>query len=199
MNDIKRGEIFYISRGGASCGSEQQSDRPAVIVSNDQNNAHSPTVEVVYMTTQPKNDLPTHCILRSTGRVSTVLCEQVHTVAVERIGKYIGQASDAEMTNIDIALMISLSLDAGKKTSKKYAETIAKKDEEIAELRGELEKRQQGQQDAAQEAAGTPESAFPEDKRYYSAIEALRRTEGERDAYKRMYEDLFLKMTGGQR
>lgn len=148
------------------------------------------------MTTQPKNDLPTHCILRSTGRVSTVLCEQVHTVAVERIGKYIGQASDAEMTNIDIALMISLSLDAGKKTSKKYAETIAKKDEEIAELRGELEKRQQ---DAAQEAAGTPESAFPEDKRYYSAIEALRRTEGERDAYKRMYEDLFLKMTGGQR
>ena len=36
MNDIKRGEMFYISRGGASYnGSEQHSDRPAVVVSNN--------------------------------------------------------------------------------------------------------------------------------------------------------------------
>ena len=34
--------------------------RPAVIVSNDKNNAKSNTVEVVYMTTKPKTDLPTH-------------------------------------------------------------------------------------------------------------------------------------------
>lgn len=34
MNDIKRGEMFYISRGGASYnGSEQHSDRLAVVVS----------------------------------------------------------------------------------------------------------------------------------------------------------------------
>lgn len=33
MNDIKRGEMFYISRGGASYnGSEQHADRPAVVV-----------------------------------------------------------------------------------------------------------------------------------------------------------------------
>lgn len=36
MNDIKRGEMFYISRGGASYnGSEQHADRPAVVVSNN--------------------------------------------------------------------------------------------------------------------------------------------------------------------
>ena len=87
MDDIKRGEIFYISRGGggAYCGSEQQADRPAVVVSNDRNNENSTTVEVVYLTTQPKADLPTHAVIRSTGRISTVLCEQVHTVAVERV------------------------------------------------------------------------------------------------------------------
>lgn len=39
MNDIKRGEMFYISRGGASYnGSEQHADRPAVVVSNNKNN-----------------------------------------------------------------------------------------------------------------------------------------------------------------
>ena len=68
MNDIKRGEMFYISRGGASYnGSEQHADRPAVVVSNNKNNENSNVVEVVYMTTQPKTDLPTHVTIRSTG------------------------------------------------------------------------------------------------------------------------------------
>ena len=109
MSDIKRGEIFYIKRGGETTrGSEQYSDRPAVIISNDKNNENSRVVEVVYMTTQPKIDLPTHVTVRSTGRVSTVLCEQVYSVSTDRVGQYIGQCSDAEMDNIDIALMISL-------------------------------------------------------------------------------------------
>lgn len=93
---IRRGEIFYISRG-TFYGSEQRPHRPAVIVSNNKNNKNSPIVEVVYLTTQPKNNLPTHCTIRSTGRISTALCEQVHSVAVERIGTYIGKCSDKEM------------------------------------------------------------------------------------------------------
>lgn len=125
MNDIKRGEMFYISRGGASYnGSEQHSDRPAVVVSNNKNNENSNVVEIVYMTTQPKTDLPTHVTVRSTGRISTVLCEQVYSVSTERVGTYIGECTDKEMENIDIALMISLQLDGNMKTSKKYNETI---------------------------------------------------------------------------
>ena len=91
MNDLHRGEIYYISRGGASYGHEQQADRPAVIVSNEKNNENSGVVEVVYLTTQPKTDLPTHTVIRSTGRVSTVLCEQIVSVSVDRIAGYIGQ------------------------------------------------------------------------------------------------------------
>ena len=119
MNDIKRGEMFYISRGGASYnGSEQHSDRPAVVVSNNKNNENSNVVEIVYMTTQPKTDLPTHVTVRSTGRISTVLCEQVYSVSTERVGTYIGECTDKEMENIDIALMISLQLDGNMKTSR---------------------------------------------------------------------------------
>ena len=96
MNDLHRGEIYYISRGGASYGHEQQADRPAVIVSNEKNNENSGVVEVVYLTTQPKTDLPTHTVIRSTGRVSTVLCEQIVSVSVDRIAGYIGQVSEQE-------------------------------------------------------------------------------------------------------
>lgn len=126
-DDVKRGEIYYISRGGYNTGSEQ-ADRPGVIVSNDKNNKNSQTLEVVYLTTQPKNELPTHCTIRSTGRVSTVLCEQIHTVAVERIGKYIGVCTAQEMQNIDIGLMISIGLgDAGGRQRTKQLSLIRKK------------------------------------------------------------------------
>ena len=127
-DDVKRGEIYYISRGGYNTGSEQQADRPGVIVSNDKNNKKSQTLEVVYLTTQPKNELPTHCTIRSTGRVSTVLCEQIHTVAVERIGKYIGVCTVQEMQNIDIGLMISIGLgDGGGRQRTKQLSLIRKK------------------------------------------------------------------------
>lgn len=127
-DDVKRGEIYYISRGGYNTGSEQQADRPGVIVSDDKNNKNSQTLEVVYLTTQPKNELPTHCTIRSTGRVSTVLCEQIHTVAVERIGKYIGVCTAQEMQNIDIGLMISIGLgDAGGRRRTKQLSLIRKK------------------------------------------------------------------------
>lgn len=55
---MKRGEIYYIESTYRETGSEQRGGRPAVIVSNDKNNENSEVVEVVYMTTKPKNDLP---------------------------------------------------------------------------------------------------------------------------------------------
>lgn len=132
------------AEGGASYnGSEQHADRPAVVVSNNKNNENSNVVEVVYMTTQPKTDLPTHVTIRSTGRISTVLCEQVYSVSTERIGTYIGEATDKEMENIDIALMISLQLDNGIKTAKEYYKTIKEQQEEIDSLKREIETMQQ--------------------------------------------------------
>lgn len=108
---IKRGEIWYIEKG-FSVGSEQASGRPAVVISNDLNNTHSPTVEVVYLTTKPKHNLPTHVTIHSLSRISTALCEQITTVAVERIGNYCGRVTADEMEGIEAAVHISLGLQA---------------------------------------------------------------------------------------
>lgn len=188
MNEIRRGEIFYIARGGATNGSEQFADRPAVVVSNDENNKHSGVIEVVYMTTQPKTDLPTHVTVRSTGRLSTVLCEQVSSVSTDRVNNYIGQVSEQEMKNIDIALMISLQLSGGGKTSKQYNETIQKQQEEIEYYRNKIQAMQQSleekETEKTQEAAG-------------EASETVVRLETERDTYKALYEQLFERMLNG--
>ena len=120
-------------------------------MSNNKNNENSNVIEIVYMTTQPKTDLPTHVTVRSTGRISTVLCEQVYSVSTERVGTYIGECTDKEMENIDIALMISLQLDGNMKTSKKYNETIKEQQEEIDSLKKEIEMLQQEHEDTIAE------------------------------------------------
>lgn len=109
---MKRGEIYYIERyQSEEAGSEQHAGRPAIIVSNDRNNEFSETVEVVYLTTRLKNDLPTHVKIRSATRESVALCEQVTTVSVTRVGEYIGACTDSEMRMLETAIAISLSLD----------------------------------------------------------------------------------------
>lgn len=200
MNGIKRGEMFYISRGGASYnGSEQHADRPAVVVSNNKNNENSNVVEVVYMTTQQKTDLPTHVTIRSTGRISTVLCEQVYSVSTERVGTYIGECTDKEMENIDIALMISLQLDGNMKTSKKYNETIKEQQEEIDSLKKEIEMLQQEHEDAIAEIEQDAAVYVEENKKIANTekTEDTIRLQTERDTYKTMYEQLLNRLVNG--
>ena len=109
---FKRGDIYYVERS-VFTGSEQASGRPAIIVSNEKNNEYSSTVEVVYLTTQPKKDLPTHVVIRSVAKESIAICEQITTVAVERIGSYKGHVTDTEMMNLEIAMLISLDMQVG--------------------------------------------------------------------------------------
>lgn len=110
--NIKRGDIYWIepNKYRPAVGSVQKPGRPGIVVSNDANNSRSNTVEIVYLTSQPKKDMPTHCTIESTGRVSTVLCEQVTTVSIEQLGGYIGQCTDEEMAEVDRCLTISLGL-----------------------------------------------------------------------------------------
>lgn len=199
MNEIRRGEIFYIARGGASCGSEQYADRPAVVVSNDENNKHSGIIEVAYLTTQPKTELPTHVTIRSTGRVSTVLCEQVTSVSVERVNNYIGQVSEQEMKNIDIALMISLQLDGDSKPHKQYNETIKKQQEEIDGLKKEIEQVQQECDDRIAEIEQEAAVYVEENRKVTESRESedIIKVKTERDTYKQMYESLLEKIMRG--
>jgi mRNA interferase MazF len=108
---IKRGEIYFVKRrADLSFGSETAKSRPGIIVSNNALNATSDVVEVVYLTTQPKKDLPTHVNIDATGTSSVALCEHIDHVSVNLLGSWCGVCSDAEMVAIDCALMRSLGL-----------------------------------------------------------------------------------------
>lgn len=109
---MQRGDIVYIQMtegvggeiGGLDC-------RPAIIVSNDAANRFSPVIEVVYLTTRRKKNLPTHVFIKSSPKPSTAMCEQVSSVSKQRIYQSVGAATQREMEQIDQALRISLGLE----------------------------------------------------------------------------------------
>ena len=111
-SDIRRGKIFYIHPDSRfrTVGAETYSGRPGIIVSNNNINNTSGCYEVVYLTTQEKNNMPTHFVTNASGKNSTALCEQVVSVSEERIGDYYGRLSADEMNQLDKCLLISLGL-----------------------------------------------------------------------------------------
>ena len=66
-------------------------------------------VEVVYLTTKIKRDMPTHVdVFCKTP--STALCETIHTVEKDRIGTYVRTVSNEEMEEIERGLRSSLGM-----------------------------------------------------------------------------------------
>ncbi len=140
---IKRGDIFYVG-GSYATGSEQRPGRPAIVVSNNTNNEFSATVEVVYLITRPKNNLPTHVPIHSLSRDSIAICEQVTTVAMERIGKRQGRVTQEEMEKLEDAILISLGIHpkvAETPTGRAIPSAPTKPDHEMAERLAEAETR----------------------------------------------------------
>lgn len=111
MDNIKRGEIYYVNIPSAT-GHEMQKDRPGIIVSCDELNRSSPTVAVVMCSASYKRDLPEHIAIRETPVLSTAMCEHIYTVDKTRLGRFMGSCSKSEMAAVDIGIMAGLGLGA---------------------------------------------------------------------------------------
>ena len=108
--EIHRGDVFYVSPLNP-VGSEYKKSRPAVVVSNDRNNLNSPVVEICYFTLRNKSESPTHVYIKEGACYnSTVICEQITTISIERMGDFMCHLSDSDMEKIDSALLSSLGI-----------------------------------------------------------------------------------------
>lgn len=134
MIEPRRGDVFYIKKYD-NFGTEMQAGRPAVIVSNDFENKYARHVMVVYLTTQEKKDLPTHCQIVGKQK-STVICEQITSVDKERLGDWVKTVTDAEMKKIDHCLKEALDLkDAEEPAEVPVAEPYVHDDNEVTKLK----------------------------------------------------------------
>ena len=115
---MRRGELRFVDFEPVR-GNEANKRRPAVIVSNDgANNAAARlgrgVIMVVPVTSNVQRVLPFQVLLprgaAGLERASKVQAEQVRSIAVERVGRPIGQLSAAAMADVDEALRLHLAL-----------------------------------------------------------------------------------------
>lgn len=129
---MKRGEMYYISIPMNNGG--EKKCRPGIIVSNDKLNERDGLLEVVYLTTHPREDLPTHVSIRSCDKPSTAQCEAVYSITRQRVGNYCGTCTPEEMAAIDAALLISLGIELETRQAEEPAEVIKTPDDLLAEF-----------------------------------------------------------------
>ena len=115
---MRRGDIVTVSLDPVR-GSEASKTRPAVVVSNDAANAAATrlgrgVVTVVPVTSSTRRIYPFQVLLPAdrTGlpRDSKAQAEQVRSVAVERVGRRVGQLPASLLIQLDQALRVHLSL-----------------------------------------------------------------------------------------
>jgi mRNA interferase MazF len=114
MASIKRGEVFLVNFD-PTVGAEARKTRPAVVVSNDINNAHSPIVSISPITSNVTRVYTFEVeIPAQTGGldlVSKVMVNQTRAVDKARFIKKLGHLPQIIMKEVDRALRLHYELD----------------------------------------------------------------------------------------
>ena len=108
-----KGDVYLVNFPPGLEG-EQRGTRPALIIQNDEGNQFSPTTIVAAMTSrQTGYRFHVRVKAKDSGldRDSTVMLEQVRTIAQSRLGRRIGRLPSDVMHEVDRALHFSLGLE----------------------------------------------------------------------------------------
>ena len=114
-SEIKKGDIIDVDFG-ERYGSEQGGVRPAVVISNNIGNKFSPTINVAPLTSQWKNNIPVHVIIKNTetnglNKESTILIEQNRVINKTRVLRKRGTIDDIYIVKqINKAIAIQYNL-----------------------------------------------------------------------------------------
>jgi len=111
---IKRGEVFLVNFD-PTVGAEVKKSRPAVVVSNDINNAHSPIISIAPITSNVTRvysfEVEIPAGTSGLKALSKVMVNQTRAVDKIRLIKKIGQLPTPIMPAIDQALKLHYDLE----------------------------------------------------------------------------------------
>ncbi len=114
MASIKRGEVFLVNFD-QTVGAEAKKTRPALVVSNDINNAHSPIVSISPITSNVKRvysfEVEVPSGIGGLKTRSKVMVNQTRAVDKIRLIKRLGYLPDKFMEQINNALKLHYNLE----------------------------------------------------------------------------------------
>ena len=108
--DIRRGQVWWWDCATHNRKHIQEGMRPVVIVSNDTCNVASPVVTVVPLTTSVKRPYPQQVPIVVNDGISIAIADQLTSIPVSELKKYICTLRDFQMDQIDRAMAIQLGL-----------------------------------------------------------------------------------------
>lgn len=162
----------------------QDTGRPAVIVSNNDINESQNMVEVAYLVEKPNESLPTHAKVKC-HLPSTALCEQVVSVSKDRIDGFIRTCTDEEIEKINKGLSISLGITESD-------DTTAEKLKELTDSLSEAQRINDGLRNRIKEEIDKQQEL----EKQLSQIETENTDETIKVAAERdIYKDLYMKLT----
>jgi mRNA interferase MazF len=106
---LKRGNVYWLAFD-PSVGGEIQKTRPAVVVSNDAANAVLNRVIVVPISSQTGRLYPGEALIQLEGQQRKAMADQLTTASKLRIKKMIGTVSPEDMSRIERAILLQLSI-----------------------------------------------------------------------------------------
>ena len=165
----------------------QDTGRPAVIVSNNDINESQNMVEVAYLVEKPNESLPTHAKVRC-HLPSTALCEQVVSVSKDRIDGFIRTCTDEEIEKINKGLSISLGITESD-------DTMAEKLKELTDSLSEAQRINDGLRNRIKEEIDKQQELEKQLSQPENTDEIIK-VAAERDVYKDLYMKITEKLIG---
>jgi mRNA interferase MazF len=114
VRTVFRGEV-WLAELGPTRGREQSGERPVLIVSADPINQSPADIVIAVPLTTHRRGIPTHVEVRPPDGglrdVSYAICEQVRSLAVERLGsRPFGRVTPAVLESVEHRLRLLLAL-----------------------------------------------------------------------------------------
>jgi mRNA interferase MazF len=113
MASIRRGEVFLVNFD-PTVGAEAKKTRPALVVSNDINNQHSPIISISPITSNVTKVYSFEVEVTSGGGLKTrskVMVNQTRAVDKIRLIKKLGSLSEKIMLEVNRALKLHYDLE----------------------------------------------------------------------------------------
>lgn len=176
---VKRGQMYYIHKRPPFKESREldpKGGRPAIIVSRDEDNFMSGTVNVVYLTSEHNIRFLRDTQFKLTGGKmirSVAKCEQIDTVDKQCLGDYIGDCNTEELDLLNKALCLSLNIHAG-------VENSVERDKEVKAMQAYIDQITAENANLRKMCAGASNTDYKE----------------EAERYKQMYQDLVRTLAG---
>ena len=179
---VKRGQMYYIHKRPPFKESREldpKGGRPAIIVSRDEDNFMSGTVNVVYLTSEHNIRFLRDTQFKLTGGKmvrSVAKCEQIDTVDKQCLGDYIGDCNEEELDLLNKALCLSLNICTGVENSVENVERA----EKVKAMQAYIDQLTAENADLRKMCAGASNTDYKE----------------EAERYKQMYQDLVRTLAG---